>query len=128
MIDFQVAHGVHHNLLDEGLHPIVVVQRGGEDVGADGLMHRPVLIHELLDGLPINQHHLAASLVLVADLVTLQQTGEVLGVAPVSTGEGEEQMKGPDVLEPGVELELVLTPITAKVTTCLLPNEKNMIN
>ena len=124
MIDFQVAHGVHHYLLDEGLHPIVVVQRGGEDVGADGLMHRPVLIHELLDGLPVDQHHLAPRLVLVADLVTLQQTGEVLGVAPVSTGEGEEQMKGPDVLEPGVELELVLTPITAKVTTCLLPNEK----
>ena len=87
-------------------------------------MHRPVLVHELLDGLPVDQHHLAASLVLVADLVTLQQTGEVLGVAPVSTGEGEEQMKGPDVLEPGVELELVLTPITAKVTTCLLPNDK----
>ena len=124
MIDFQIAHGVHHYLLDECFHPIVVVQRGGEDVGADGLMHRPVLIHELLDGLPVDQHHLAPRLVLVADLVTLQQTGEVLGVAPVSTGEGEEQMKGPDVLEPGVELELVLTPITAKVTTCLLPNDK----
>ena len=123
MIDYQVAHGVHHYLLDEGLHPIVVVQRGGEDVGADGLMHRPVLVHELLDGLPVDQHHLTTRLVLVADLVTLQQTGEVLRVAPVSTGQGEEQMKGPKVLELGVELELVLTPITAKVTTCLLPNE-----
>ena len=124
MIDFQVAHGVHHYLLDEGLHPIVVVQRGGEDVGADGFVHGPVLIQELLDSLTIDQHDLTPRLVLVADLVTLQQTGEVLRVAPVSTGQGEEQMKGPDVLEPGVELELVLTPITAKVTTCLLPNEK----
>ena len=122
MIDFQVAHGVHHYLLDEGLHPIVVVQRGGEDVGADGLMHRPVLVHELLDGLPVDQHHLTTRLVLVADLVTLQQTGEVLRVAPVSTGEGEEQMKGPEVLKLGHKFKLVLTPITAKVTTCLLPN------
>ena len=87
-------------------------------------MHGPVLIQELLDSLPINQDHLAASLVLVADLVTLQQTGEVLRVAPVSTGQGEEQMKGPEILELCVELELVLTPITAKLTTCLLPNEK----
>ena len=125
MIDFQVTHGVHHNLLDEGLHPIVVVQRGGEDVGADGLMHRPVLVHELLDGLPVDQHHLAACLVLVADLVTLQQTGEVLGVSPVCTGQGEEQMKGPEILQLGVELELVLAPITANII-CLLP--KNMIN
>ena len=123
MLHFEVAHGVHNYLLDECLHPIVIVQRGREDVGADGLVHGSVLIKELLDSLPVNQHHLAASLVLVADLVTLQQTGEVLGVAPVSTGQGEEQMKGPKVLELGVELELVLTPITAKVTTCLLPNE-----
>ena len=128
MLHFEVAHGVHNYLLDECLHPIVIVQRGREDVGADGLVHGSVLIKELLDSLPVNQHHLAASLVLVADLVTLQQTGEVLRVAPVSTGQGEEQMKGPEVLELGVELELVLTPITAKVTTCLLPNEKNMIN
>ena len=84
-------------------------------------MHGGVLVQELLNGLPVDQHHLAARLVLVADLVTLQQTGEVLRVAPVSTGQGEEQMKGPEVLELGVELELVLTPITAKVTTCLLP-------
>ena len=128
MLHFEVAHGVHNYLLDECLHPIVIVQRGREDVGADGLVHGSVLIKELLDSLPVNQHHLAARLVLVADLVTLQQTGEVLRVAPVSTGQGEEQMKGPKVLELGVELELVLTPITAKVTTCLLQNEKNMIN
>ena len=112
MIDFQVAHGVHHYLLDEGLHPIVVVQRGGEDVGADGLMHRPVLIHELLDGLPVDQHHLAPRLVLVADLVTLQQTGEVLRVAPVCTREGEENMEHSEILKLGVELKLVLTPVT----------------
>ena len=86
-------------------------------------MHGGVLVQELLDSLPVNQDHLAPRLVLVADLVTLQQTGEVLRVAPVSTGQGEEQMKGPEVLELGVELELVLTPITAKVTTCLMPNE-----
>ena len=85
-------------------------------------MHGPVLIQELLDSLTIDQHDLTPRLVLVADLVTLQQTGEVLRVAPVSTGQGEEQMEGPEVLELGVELELVLTPITAKVTTCLLPN------
>ena len=123
MLHFEVAHGVHNYLLDECLHPIVIVQRGREDVGADGLVHGSVLIKELLDSLPVDQHHLAASLVLVADLVTLQQTGEVLRVAPVSTGKGEEQMKWTEVLELGVELELVLTPITAKVTTCLLPNE-----
>ena len=128
MIDFQVAHGVHHYLLDEGLHPIVVVQRGGEDVGADGLMHGGVLVQELLNGLPVDQHHLAARLVLVADLVTLQQTGEVLRVAPVSTGQGEEQMKGPEVLELGVELELVLAPITAKIICLLHIAKKNMIN
>ena len=97
MIDFQVTHGVHHNLLDEGLHPIVVVQRGGEDVGADGLMHRPVLVHELLDGLPVDQHHLAPCLVPVGDLVVLQETGEVLWISPVSTGEGEENMEHPQI-------------------------------
>ena len=86
-------------------------------------MHGGVLVQELLNSLPVNQDHLAPRLVLVADLVTLQQTGEVLRVAPVSTGQGEEQMKGPEVLELGVELKLVLTPITAKVTTCLMPNE-----
>ena len=119
MIDFQVTHGVHHYLLDEGLHPIVVVHRGRQDVGADGFVHGPVLIQELLDSLTIDQHDLTPRLVLVADLVTLQQTGEVLGVAPVSTGKGEEQMKWTEVLELGVELELVLAPITAKII-CLL--------
>ena len=128
MVHFQIAHGVHHDLFDEGLHPIVVVQRGGEDVGADGLMHRPVLVHELLDGLPVNQHDLTPRLVLVADLVTLQQTGEVLRVAPVSTGKGEEQMKWTEVLELGVELELVLAPITAKIICLLHIAKKNMIN
>ena len=128
MLYFQVAHGVHNYLLDECLHPIVIVQRGREDVGADGLVHGSVLIKELLDSLPVNQHHLAASLVLVADVVTLQQTGEVLRISPVCTGQGEEKMKWPEVLQLGVELKLVLTPITAKVTTCLLQNEKNMIN
>ena len=118
MLHFEVAHGVHNYLLYECLHPIVIVQRGREDVGADGLVHGSVLIKELLDGLPVNQHHLAASLVLVADVVTLQQTGEVLRVAPVSTGQGEEQMKWAEVLELCVELELVLTPITAKITAC----------
>ena len=112
MLHFEVAHGVHNYLLDECLHPIVIVQRGREDVGADGLVHRPVLVQELLDGLPVNQDHLATRLVLVADLVTLQQTGEVLRVAPVSTGQGEEQMKRTQVLKLGVELKLVLTPVT----------------
>ena len=79
-------------------------------------MHRPVLVHELLDGLPVDQHHLAARLVLVADLVTLQQTGEVLRVAPVSTGQGEEQMKGPEVLKLCMELQLVLAPVPDRET------------
>ena len=39
MVHSQVAHGVHDNLSDESLHPVVVVQRGGEDVGADVLVH-----------------------------------------------------------------------------------------
>ena len=82
-------------------------------------MHGPVLIQELLDSLTIDQHDLTPRLVLVADLVTLQQTGEVLRVAPVSTGKGEEQMKWTEVLELSVELELVLAPITAKII-CLL--------
>ena len=128
MIDFQVTHGVHHYLLDECFYTIVIVQRGGKDVGADVLVHGGVLVKELLDGLAVNQYDLTPRLVLVADLVTLQQTGEVLGVAPVSTGEGEEQMKGPDVLEPGVELELVLAPITAKIICLLHIAKKNMIN
>ena len=112
MLHFEVAHGVHNYLLDECLHPIVIVQRGREDVGADGLVHGSVLIKELLDSLPVNQHHLAASLVLVADLVTLQQTGEVLRVAPVCTREGEENMEHSEILKLGVELKLVLTPVT----------------
>ena len=111
MLYFQVAHGVHNYLLYECLHPIVIVQRGREDVSADGLVHGSVLIKELLDSLPVNQHHLAASLVLVADVVTLQQTGEVLRISPVSTGEGEEQMKRTQVLKLGVKLKLVLAPV-----------------
>ena len=83
-------------------------------------MHGSVLIKELLDGLPVNQHHLAASLVLVADVVTLQQTGEVLRISPVCTGQGEEKMKWPEVLQLGVELKLVLTPVAAKVSAGLM--------
>ena len=120
MLHFEVAHGVHNYLLDECLHPIVIVQRGREDVGADGLVHGSVLIKELLDSLPVNQHHLAASLVLVADLVTLQQTGEVLRISPVSTGQGEEEMKRTQVLKLGVELKLVLTPVPAKISGGLM--------
>ena len=120
MLHFEVAHGVHNYLLYECLHPIVIVQRGREDVGADGLVHGSVLIKELLDGLPVNQHHLAASLVLVAYLVTLQQTGEVLRISPVSTGEGEEKMKWTEVLKLCVELKLVLTPVPAKISAGLM--------
>ena len=120
MLHFEVAHGVHNYLLDECLHPIVIVQRGREDVGADGLVHGSVLIKKLLDSLPVNQHHLAASLVLVADLVTLQQTGEVLRISPVSTGQGEEEMKRTQVLKLGVELKLVLTPVPAKISAGLM--------
>ena len=83
-------------------------------------MHGSVLIKELLDSLPVNQHHLAASLVLVADLVTLQQTGEVLRISPVCTGQGEEQMKRTQVLKLGVELKLVLTPVPAKISAGLM--------
>ena len=120
MLHFEVAHGVHNYLLYECLHPIVIVQRGREDVSADGLVHGSVLIKELLDGLPVNQHHLAASLVLVAYLVTLQQTGEVLRISPVSTGEGEEKMKWTEVLKLCVELKLVLTPVPAKISAGLM--------
>ena len=120
MLHFEVAHGVHNYLLDECLHPIVIVQRGREDVGADGLVHGSVLIKELLDSLPVNQHHLAASLVFVADVVTLQQTGEVLRISPVSTGQGEEEMKRTQVLKLGVELKLVLTPVPAKISAGLM--------
>ena len=97
MIDFQVTHGVHHYLLDEGLRPVVVVKRGGEDVSADGLMHGGVLVQELLDSLPVNQDHLAPRLVLVADLVILEETGEVLWIAPVRTGECEKNVEHPQI-------------------------------
>ena len=97
MVYFQVAHCVHHDLLDEGLDPVVVVEGSSEDVGPDVLVHGGVLIQELLDGLPVDQHHLAPRLVPVGDLVVLQETGEVLWISPVSTGEGEENMEHPQI-------------------------------
>ena len=97
MVHFEIAHGVHHDLFDEGLHPVVVVEGGGEDVGADVLVHGGVLVQELLDGLPVDEHHLTARLVPVADVVVLQETGEVLWISPVSTGEGEENMEHPQI-------------------------------
>ena len=97
VVHLQIAHGVHHNLFDEGLHPIVVVQRGGEDVGADVLVHGGVLVQELLDGHAIDQHYLAPRLVLVADLVILEETGEVLWIAPVRTGECEKNVEHPQI-------------------------------
>ena len=97
MVNFQVAHGVHHNLLDEGLDPIVVVQRNSQDVGPDVLVHGGILVQELLDSLTVDQHHLAARLVPVGDLVVLEETGEVLWISPVSTGEGEENMEHPQI-------------------------------
>ena len=57
MVHLQIAHGVHHDLFDERLHPIVVVQRGRQDVGADVLVHGGILVQELLNGLPVDQHH-----------------------------------------------------------------------
>ena len=71
VVHFQIAHGVHHNLFDESLHPVVVVEGSGEDVGADVLVHGGVLVQELLDGLPVDEHHLTARLVPVADVVVL---------------------------------------------------------
>ena len=112
MIHSQVAHGVHDDLFDEGLHPVVVVEGGGEDVGADVLVHGGVLVQELLDGHTVDQHHLAARLVPVADRVILEETGKVLRVAPVCTREGEENMEHSEILKLGVELKLVLTPVT----------------
>ena len=97
VVHLQIAHGVHHDLFYEGLHPIVVVEGGGEDVGPDVLVHGPVLVQELLDCLPVDQHHLAPCLVPVGDLVVLQETGEVLWISPVSTGEGEENMEHPQI-------------------------------
>ena len=97
MVHFQIAHGVHHDLFDEGLHPVVVVEGGGEDVGPDVLVHGGVLVQELLNGLAVDQHHLAARLVLVADVVVLEEGGEVLRVATVCTGEGEEEVERPQI-------------------------------
>ena len=112
MVHSQVAHGVHDDLSDESLHPVVVVEGGGEDVGPDVLVHGPVLIKELLDCLPVDQHNLAPCLVPVGDLVVLQETGEVLGVSPVCTGKGEEYVEHPEIFKLGVEFKLVLTPVT----------------
>ena len=97
MVHLQVAHGVHHDLFDEGLHPIVVVEGGGEDVGPDVLVHGGMLVQELLDGLPVDEHHLAARLVPVADVVVLEEAGKVLWVATVCTGEGEEEVERPQI-------------------------------
>ena len=112
MVNFQVAHGVHHNLLDEGLDPIVVVQRSSQDVGPDVLVHGGILVQELLDSLTVDQHHLAARLVFVADVVILEKRSEVLWISTVCTGEGEEDVEHPEVLQLGVEFHLVLTPVT----------------
>ena len=97
MVHFEIAHSVHHDLLDEGFHAIVIVEGGGEDVGADVLVHGGVLVQELLDGHAIDQHYLAPRLVLVADLVILEETGEVLWIAPVRTGECEKNVEHPQI-------------------------------
>ena len=60
-------------------------------------MHGGVLVQELLNGLAVDQHHLAARLVLVADVVVLQERGEVLRVATVCTGEGKEEVERPQI-------------------------------
>ena len=112
MVYFQVAHCVHHDLLDEGLDPVVVVEGSSEDVGPDVLVHGGVLIQELLDGLPIDQHHLAARLVVVADVVILEERSKVLWITTICTGEGEEDVEHPEVLQLGVQFHLVLTPVT----------------
>ena len=112
MVHLQIAHGVHHYLFDEGLHPIVVVEGGGEDVGPDVLVHGGILVQELLDSLTVDQHYLAARLVFVADVVILEKRSEVLWVATVCTGEGEEDVEHPEVLQLGVQFHLVLTPVT----------------
>ena len=116
MLHFHVAHGVHHYLLDECFHTIVIVQRGGKDVGADVLVHGGVLVKEFLDGLAVNQYDLTPCLVFVGDVVALEEGGEVLWVTTVRTGEGEEEMKWAEVLELGVELELVLAPVPDRET------------
>ena len=114
MVNFQVAHSVHYNLLDEGLDPIVVVQRSSQNVGPDVLVHGGILVQELLDSLTVDQHYLAARLVFVADVVILEKRSEVLWVATVCTGEGEENMEHSQVLQFGVEFKLVLAPIPVK--------------
>ena len=116
MVHLQIAHGVHHDLFDEGLHPVVVVEGGGEDVSPDVLVHGGILVQELLNGLPVDEHHLAARLVPVADVVVLEEAGKVLWVATVCTGEGEENMEHSQVLQFGVEFKLVLAPIPVKET------------
>ena len=116
MVHSQVAHGVHDDLSDESLHPVVVVEGGGEDVSPDVLVHGGVLVQELLDGHAVDQHHLAARLVPVADVVILEEAGKVLGVSPVCTGKGEEYVEHPEIFKLGMELKLVLTPVTVKKT------------
>ena len=101
VVHLQIAHGVHHNLFDEGLHPIVVVEGGGEDVSPDVLVHGGILVQELLNGLPVDEHHLAARLVPVADVVVLQEGGEVLRVSTVCTGKGEEEVERPEIFQFG---------------------------
>ena len=101
MVHLQIAHGVHHDLFDEGLHPIVVVEGGGEDVGPDVLVHGGILVQELLNGLPVDEHHLAARLVPVADVMVLQERGEVLGITAVCTGKGEEEVERPQIFQFG---------------------------
>ena len=48
--------------------------------------------------------------------MALEEGGEVLWVTTVRTGEGEEKMKWAEVLELGVELELVLAPVPDRET------------
>ena len=112
MVNFQVAHSVHYNLLDEGLDPIVVVQRSSQNVGPDVLVHGGILVQELLDSLTVDQHYLAARLVFVADVVILEERSKVLWITTICTGEGEEDVEHPEVLQLGVEFHLVLTPVT----------------
>ena len=126
MVHSQVAHGVHDDLSDESLHPVVVVEGGGEDVSPDVLVHGGILVQELLDGLPVNEHHLAARLVPVADVMVLEEAGKVLWVATVCTREGEENMEHSQVFQFGVEFKLVLAPIPVKET--IINNKSNQQN
>ena len=120
MVHLQIAHGVHHDLFDEGLHPIVVVQRSSQDVGPDVLVHGGIPVQELLDSLTVDQHYLAARLVFVADVVILEKRSKVLWISTVCTGEGEEDVEHPEVLQLGVEFHLVLTPVAAIETIELM--------